>query len=131
MILADTSAWIDFLRGTERGRILADLLRAGSPVACSEPVLMEVLAGARTPAEYAQVRATLTGVAWLGVDPAGDFEAAARIYGMSRSIGITPRGLIDCLIVAIALRTGASVLTADRDVRRLAGVVDIDVVADA
>jgi predicted nucleic acid-binding protein len=49
---------------------------------------------------------------------------------MSRSVGITPRGLIDCLIVAIALRTGATVLTADRDVRRLAELVDVGVVAE-
>ena len=130
MILADTSAWIDFLRGTERGRTLAESLRAGSPVACTEPVLMEILAGARNPGEYAQLRATVTGVEWLRVDPAGDFDAAARIYGMARSVGITPRGLIDCLIVAIALRTDATVLTADRDVRRLAELVDVGVVSE-
>ena len=125
MILADTSAWIDFLRGSERGRDLRRRLRDGQPIACTEPVMMEVLAGARTADEYEQVRSTLLGAHWLPFDPVADFEAAAQIYAMSRSVGVVPGGLVDCLIVAVALRTDARVLTYDGDFARLATVVPL------
>lgn len=125
MILADTSAWIDFLRGSERGRDLKRRLRDGQAIACTEPVMMEVLAGARTADEYGQVRATLLGVHWLPVDPVADFESAARLYAMSRAMGIVPSGLVDCLIAAVALRTEARVLTYDAEFARLSAVVPL------
>ena len=125
MILADTSAWIDFLRGSDRGRDLGRRLRDGQPIASTEPVLMEVLAGARNADEYGEVRSTLLGVHWLPFDPVADFESAARIYAMSRSMGVVPNGLVDCLIAAVALRTESSVLTFDNDFARLATVVPL------
>ena len=125
MILADTSAWVDFLRGSERGRVLGRRLRTGQVIACTEPVMMEVLAGARTADEYAQVRATLLGVTWVAFDPVADFESAARIYAMSRSVGVVPGGLLDCLIAAVALRTECRVLTFDADFARLSTVVPL------
>jgi len=125
VILADTSVWIDFLRGSDRGRDLARRLREGQSIACTEPVLMEALAGARNADEYGQVRSALMSMNWLPFDPVADFESAARIYAMSRSVGTTPRGLIDCMIASVALRTGAEVLTHDRDFARLAEVVPL------
>ena len=89
---------------------------------------MEVLAGARTADEYGAIRSALLGVEWLPFDPIADFEAAARIYAMSRSVGVTPSGLIDCLIAAVALRTDSSLLTFDEDFVRLSKVVPLDVV---
>ena len=86
---------------------------------------MEALAGARNVDEYAQVRSTLMSVHWLPFDPVADFESAARIYGMSRSVGTTPRGLIDCMIASVALRSDVAVLTHDRDFARLADVVPL------
>jgi hypothetical protein len=49
MILADTSAWVEYDRGTERAvdRRLTELVETDGPVAVTEPVIMEVLAGAR------------------------------------------------------------------------------------
>jgi predicted nucleic acid-binding protein len=55
MILADTSAWVEYDRATGSAvdQRLADLI-AGiddeGPLAVTEPVIMEVLAGARTDA---------------------------------------------------------------------------------
>lgn len=125
MILADSTAWVDHFRGAVQGGRLVELIRAGSDVACTEPVLMEVLAGARSAEEYADVRDTLLGVGWIPIDAAADFEAAARIYSMSRAAGVMPGGLIDCLIAAIALRVDATLLTSDKDLHRLASVVPL------
>jgi hypothetical protein len=38
---------------------------------------------------------------------------------------VTPRGLVDCLIVAVAWRSGASVLAQDVDVDRVCAVMDV------
>jgi predicted nucleic acid-binding protein len=48
VILADTSAWIEYDRATGSAvdRRLTALIGDGSPVAVTEPVIMEVLAGA-------------------------------------------------------------------------------------
>lgn len=42
-----------------------------------------------------------------------------------RDAGITPRGLIDCMISSIAIRTGIELLTADRDFSAMASVVPL------
>src|SRR3546814_15583530 len=86
---------------------------------------MEVLAGARSQTRELDLRRMLNGIAWLPCEPATDFDAAQRIYRTCRRGGITPRGLIDCLIAAIALRTQSAVLAHDADLARLAAVLDM------
>ena len=130
MILVETSAWIEFDRatGSTIDRTLTDLIRDQADISVTEPVLMEVLAGAKDPDGWSNLRRLLTSFAWLPVDPVADFEAAAEIYRECRSQGVTPRGLIDCMIVAVALRTDTSVLTADKDFTQMATVVPLSIV---
>jgi len=59
-------------------------------------------------------------------DPVADFEGAARIYRRCRQAGITPRGLVDCMIAAVARRHEATLLACDIDLDRVAGVIGID-----
>jgi len=49
MILPDTSAWVEFdgATGSAVDRRLTDLIAEGGPLAVTEPVVTEVLAGAR------------------------------------------------------------------------------------
>ena len=61
----------------------------------------------------------------LRIDPVVDFEAAASIYRTCRRAGVTPRGLVDCMIASVALRCGATLLTADADLVRVAAVIGI------
>lgn len=49
-----------------------------------------------------------------------DYEEAADLYRACRGRGATVRKLIDCLIAAIAIREGATVLHNDRDFEVLA-----------
>ncbi len=128
MILVDTSAWVEFDRGTgsSADRRIADLIsEGGGELATTEPVLMEVLAGARRESDAAQLRQLLTSYAWVSADPVADFEGAARIYRACRSKGITPRGLLDCMITAIAIRSGCQLLAHDRDFAAMATVVPL------
>jgi predicted nucleic acid-binding protein len=128
VILADTSAWVEYDRatGSTADLRLRDLIAADGPVAVTEPVIMEVLAGARTDAREADLRRLLLRFHLGQVDPVADFEGAARIYRRCRQAGITPRGLVDCLIAAVARRHEATLLTCDIDLDRVAGVIGIE-----
>ncbi len=87
---------------------------------------MEVLAGAQGNQRADDLRRLLLRFRLLGFDANTDFDAAARIYRRCRSSGITPRGMIDCMIAAVAWRRGASLLAQDADLARVAHVVGID-----
>ena len=128
-VLADSSAWIEFDQGTGSpvALRLRALLTAGPPMvaAYTEPVLMEVLTGARSTRQEEALRALLRVARLLPLDATADFEAASRIYRRCRAVGVTPRGMVDCLIAAGALRTGASLLSHDHDLARIAEVISI------
>jgi predicted nucleic acid-binding protein len=126
MILVDTSVWVEYDRatGSPADRALTDLITHRSDdIAVTEPVLAEVLAGARSDGAARRLRALLTSFGWLSADAQVDFEAAARIYRLCRAAGVTPRGLFDCLIASVALRTDSEILCADRDFTAMAEVV--------
>jgi len=128
VILVDTSAWIEFDRatGSSIDQRLTQLIANDSDIAVTEPVVMEVLAGATSNQREHDLRRLLQRYSLLRFDPIVDFDAAARIYRVCRSNGVTPRGMIDCMIASVAKRHGASVLSADRDlveVGRIMGIV--------
>jgi predicted nucleic acid-binding protein len=128
VILADTSAWVEYDRatGSRVDRRLTELITADGPLAVTEPVIMEVVAGARSDDREADLRRLLLRFTLLGLDAAADFDAAATIYRRCRRAGVTPRGMVDCMIASVALRHRASLLAADVDLGRVASVVAID-----
>lgn len=95
-------------------------------LAVTEPVIMEVLAGARDDHREVALRRFLLRFEFLRFDVAADFEGATRIYRRCRAAGVTPRGMVDCMIAAVAWRTGASMLASDADMNRIAQIVGID-----
>ncbi len=129
MILVDTSAWVEYDRATASpvDRRLTELIATGDQVTVTEPVIMEVLAGARSDEREADLRRLLLRFDLLRFDAAVDFDAAARIYRACRRVGVTPRGMIDCMIASVAHRRGASLLALDADLTRVAGVIGIDI----
>lgn len=128
MILADTSAWAEYDRATGSAvdLRLRELIADGGPLCVTEPVMMEVLAGARSDQREADLRRMLLRFALLTLDPATDFAAAARMYRQCRRAGVTPRGMIDCLIASVAWRSGAVLLAHDADLDRVARIVGIE-----
>lgn len=127
MILADTSAWVEYDRatGSSVDRRLSELIAGEGPLAVTEPVVMEVLAGGRNEQRVAELRRLLSRFALLRCEPSADFEAAAAIYRRCRGVGVTPRGMLDCMIPAIAWRRGASLLAYDVDMARVARVLGV------
>lgn len=128
MILADTSAWVEYDRatGSPADRRLLELIEGDLGVAVTEPVVIEVLAGARSDARESDLRDLLQRFQLLPFDAVADFDGAVRIYRRCRAAGVTPRGLIDCMIAAVAWRRGATLLAHDADIDRVASVIGID-----
>lgn len=117
MILPDSSAWIELLRRTDSAvhRRLRDALEGNEAVVITEPVVMEVLAGATSRLHAKQLRTQLVGFPLASVGGLAGFEEAAALYRACRDAGEQIRRTTDFLIAGAALRAGASVLHLDRD----------------
>lgn len=124
MILIDTSAWVEFLRDNrsavsdEVDRLLA------RKTAITDPVVMEVLAGARDEGHLRELRGLLGRSSLLPCTSA-DYLRAALLYRQCRQAGETVRRMIDCLIAAVAVRESASILHNDGDFDVLARHTDL------
>jgi predicted nucleic acid-binding protein len=129
MILADTSAWVEYDRatGSATDRRLTELIEGDGALAVTEPVLMEVLAGARGGRREADLRRLLLRFHLLRFDSAADFDGAVRVYRRCRAAGVTPRGMVDCMIAAVAWRRGAALLAHDADLARVARVIGLPI----
>lgn len=128
MILADTSAWVEFDRatGSRVDQRMTALIGTDGPISITEPIVMEVLAGARSDEREDDLRRLLLRFTLLPFDVVADFDGAARIYRQCRSAGITPRGMIDCMIASVAWRRGATLLAQDADLAGVASVIGLD-----
>jgi predicted nucleic acid-binding protein len=116
VILVDTSAWTEYLRGTGSGTHfrLRELLAADAVLATTDVVHMELLAGARNETDDVQLRRMLAALEHIPVDPM-DWEAAAGLHRTCQRQGEAVRSLTDCLVAAVAIRVGVPVLAYDRD----------------
>jgi predicted nucleic acid-binding protein len=117
VILADTSAWVEYLRatGSPAHLRLRELVAGEGELATTEVVTMELLAGAATQDEVVRLRRLLLRCQLLPVEGLADYEAAAELYRRCRAGGETVRSLTDCLIAVVAIRHGAALLHRDFD----------------
>ena len=131
MILPDSSAWIELLRRTDSAvhRRLHNALEADEAVVITEPVVMEVLAGATSRLHAKRLRTQLVGFPLASVGGLVGFEEAAALYRACRDAGEQIRRTTDCLIATAALRAGASVLHLDRDFDTIARHSDLRIEA--
>jgi predicted nucleic acid-binding protein len=127
VIVVDTSAWVEFDRATGSAvdERLTGLISTDGQLAVTEPIIAEVAAGARTDEREAALRRLLARARLLPFDSVTDFDGAVTVYRRCRQAGVTPRGLVDCMIVAVALRNGAAILAHDADLARIAEVVPL------
>jgi predicted nucleic acid-binding protein len=127
VILVDTSAWIEFDRATSSAvdHRLTALISGGGAIAVTEPIIAEVVAGARTDERERALRRLLGRCDLLRFDSVVDFDGAAAVYRACRQAGVTPRGLLDCMIAAVAIRHDVPLLAWDADMIRIADVTGL------
>ncbi|WP_191060188.1 type II toxin-antitoxin system VapC family toxin [Geminicoccus harenae] len=116
MIVADTSVWIDFLRGagTERSRLIAIAADADELVV-PDLVIYELMAGAITSRDRLLIERKVA--SYRVVDVAGDdrVRAAAEHYRFLRNRGISIRKTVDVLIASFCITERAPLIHDDRD----------------
>jgi len=130
-ILPDSSAWIEYFRASEHpvDLELEGLLEGEAEILVTEPVVMEVLAGARSEGHAMRMRTALLAYPLAKVFGLDDYETAAAIRRACRAGGEAVRSTMDCLIAAVAIREGATVLHLDRDFDAIARHTELEVYA--
>jgi predicted nucleic acid-binding protein len=129
MILIDTSAWIEYFRATgsaAAGEVRRLLSTEPDRVVICEPIAMEILAGALDDERYNRLERLVNGLPSLRIDDALDFRSAAMIYRTARKAGQTIRSINDCLIAAVSIRHGASIIHRDSDFEAIAAITGVD-----
>ena len=116
MILVDSSAWIEFLRGREStvGRSVRQLVLDEQPIMSCDVIRMELLAGARSATDVRDLRRLLDRTTVFEIRPQ-HYDDAAQLYRQSRANGETVRKMMDCLIAACAIAADVPVLHDDAD----------------
>jgi predicted nucleic acid-binding protein len=116
MILADTSAWIDFLKG-KRSPAAQTLDRAAGEDALivGDLILVELLQGYREGRELAALREDLRNFPMVSLCGPILAPKAADNYRLLRNRGITVRGTIDVIIATWCVENDVPLIHADRD----------------
>lgn len=116
MILVDSSVWIDYFRNiptpsTDR----LDALLGVEPVLVGDLILTEVLQGFRSDREFAQAVRLFESTTVIPICSADIALQSARNFRHLRSLGVTVRKTIDCLIATRCIADGHALLFSDRD----------------
>jgi predicted nucleic acid-binding protein len=128
MPIIDTSAWIEYLRGTGSRTNLEVRELIGYDAQICDPVRMELLAGARDEKHVAQLEKLLASTTVIKTESI-DYDKAAAIYRACRKFGLTIRTHVDCLIAAIAIRTDTDLLHNDSDFDSIAQATRLKIYA--
>ncbi|MGL5859352.1 MAG: type II toxin-antitoxin system VapC family toxin [Angustibacter sp.] len=128
MTLVDTSVWVEFLRGADGPATPFVRDRLGVDIATSEPIMMELLAGAGAGAHAARLERLLLSQRWHRLEVGLDYRGAVDVFHATRATGHQPRSLQDCLIAAIALRSRVPVAHRDADYERIAAATGLHTV---
>lgn len=130
MIVFDTSAAIDFLRGGAKTKSLVESIeKTGDVIATATLSLFELLSPIqhrRLWKEERAVRAFIRQTLILGLDLSSATEAS-KIMGALLRLGI-PINAIDTLIAGTAIANGADrIVTSDHDFEEVAKVADVKI----
>ena len=128
MPLIDTSAWIEYLRGTGSQTNLNVRKLISFDAQVCDAIRMELLAGARDEKHVAHLEQFLARATVIKTESV-DYDNAASIYRVCRTVGLTIRTHIDCLIAAIAIRTDTDLLHNDSDFDSIAQATRLKIYA--
>jgi predicted nucleic acid-binding protein len=130
MTLVDTSAWIEYLRGTGSGTHLAirSMVEEDDELATTDVVIMELLAGASAQQPRQNIWGLMNRCVMLPTRPLFDYEVAAELYSRCRADGFNPANTNDLLIAAVAIGKKVPLLAADGDFGRIAEVSTLKLV---
>jgi predicted nucleic acid-binding protein len=116
VVVVDTSVWIDFFRSaTSPETDWLDRELGRQRLALLDLHLFEVLQGVRNERQLRETERLMTRLPVLTTGGADLAIAAAANYRLLRSLGITVRAGVDCLIATYCIQNRHSLLHNDRD----------------
>jgi predicted nucleic acid-binding protein len=116
VIFVDSSVWIDWFQGRPTAHAeQLDSWLTRERIVVGDLVLTEVLQGIANPAQFRRARERLLSLAVVEVAGVEIALKAAENHRALRSLGITPRGIIDTLIATRCIEEDWLLLTGDRD----------------
>jgi len=116
MVIVDTTVWIDYLGGiTNPETQWLDNEIGQQPIGLTDIILCEVLQGIRDDPAFAHVRKNLLEFDVFNSGGTDLAIASAQNFRYLRSLGITVRKTIDCLIATFCLEKKHALLHRDRD----------------
>ena len=116
MLLVDSTVWIDYFNGRITpetdylDRVLDEQL-----ILVGDLILAEVLQGFRSEDDFERVRVTLAHFTQVSLVSPALAVHSAQHYRSLRSLGVTVRKTIDCLIATYCLENDHSLLHKDAD----------------
>ena len=116
MRIVDTSVWIDFLEGGTHWTKtrLKEKLNDRESILYNEMILLEIIQGIRERKGREEIERMFRSLV-LMPEKRSTTLLAAEIYQELQRKGLRIRSVVDCLIAATAIETGAAILHKDRD----------------
>jgi len=116
MTIVDTSVWIDFLQGSDHWTKtrLKEKLNDRESILYNDIILLEIIQGIRERSGREEINSMFNSLV-LVPHKRSTTLLAAEIYQELQRKGLRIRSIVDCLIAATAIETGATVLHKDRD----------------
>jgi len=116
MIVADTSAWIDYFRGVSAPHTdLLDKELQTNRVVTGDLIITELLQGFKNEKEYAKAKSLMELLDYRDfVGKAIAFKAVENFRNL-RSKGVTVRKTIDVIIATFCIENGFQLIHNDRD----------------
>lgn len=116
MILADTSAWIDYVRGIAAPHTdLLDLELARNRVLTGDLIITEFLQGFREDREYLEAKQIMDSLEYRDLVGREIAIAASQNYRILRKSGITIRKTIDVILATFCIENDIELIHNDRD----------------
>jgi len=122
VLLVDTSVWIDFFsgHGSREAEFLSSCLADDVDIVVPGLVLSEVLAGLGSETEAERIAVLLAALHCAPESTSDDYKIASAVFRACRRAGAAVGSVVDCLIAQVCMRNGYTLLSKDRDFRRIA-----------
>jgi len=116
LILADTSAWIDYLRGVDAPHVeFLDCALRSERVAIGDLIIAEFLQGFREGSDLAAARRIVDSLEYFDMVGRDIAERAAANYRLLMTGGVTVRKTVDVIIATFCVQRGMALIHNDRD----------------
>lgn len=128
MIVADTSAWIDYVRGIDAPHTnLLDYELDHNRIITGDLIITEFLQGFRSEKDYQAAKEIIESLEYHDLSGKKIALQSAQNFRILRKKGITVRKTIDLMIATFCIENGFELLHNDRDFDPMENILGLQV----